>query len=100
MVSFVFLDLANVLFMHTNVQIYTNTYVHISVAFVLLQTTRHLFSLIFRGPSPGMRGKVLLPFEDNPLAKIGVRFDKAMQDGVDFGGLCDNGYGFFCNGDI
>lgn len=46
-----------------------------------------------------MRGKVLLPFEDNPLSKIGVRFDKLMQDGVDFGGLCDNGHGFFCNGD-
>ncbi|KAL8474600.1 hypothetical protein ACS0TY_031160 [Phlomoides rotata] len=54
-------------------------------------------SLIFRGPTPGMRGKVILPFEDNPLSKIGVRFDKPMQDGVDFGGLCDNGHGFFCN---
>ncbi|KAL1553960.1 hypothetical protein AAHA92_14573 [Salvia divinorum] len=54
-------------------------------------------SLIFRGPTPGMRGKVLLPFEDNPLSKIGVRFDKLMQDGVDFGGLCDKGQGFFCN---
>ncbi|CAA0827285.1 AAA-type ATPase family protein [Striga hermonthica] len=50
----------------------------------------------FRGPTPGMRGKVLLPFEDNPLSKIGVKFDKSMQDGLDFGGLCDNGYGFFC----
>ncbi|KAL6518000.1 hypothetical protein OROMI_033701 [Orobanche minor] len=49
------------------------------------------------GPTPGMRGKVLLPFEDNPLSKIGVRFDKPMQDGVDFGGLCDSGRGFFCN---
>ncbi|KAI3463628.1 hypothetical protein Pfo_020291 [Paulownia fortunei] len=54
-------------------------------------------SWIFRGPTPGMRGKVLLPFEDNPLSKIGIRFDKPMQDGVDFGGLCDNGHGFFCN---
>ncbi|XP_042002426.1 uncharacterized protein LOC121751692 [Salvia splendens] len=54
-------------------------------------------SLVFRGPTPGMRGKVLLPFEDNPLSKIGVRFDKLMQDGVDFGGLCDKGQGFFCN---
>ncbi|GER48570.1 AAA-type ATPase family protein [Striga asiatica] len=51
----------------------------------------------FRGPTPGMRGKVLLPFEDNPLSKIGVKFDKPMQDGLDFGGLCDNGHGFFCN---
>lgn len=47
-----------------------------------------------------MRGKVLLPFEDNPLSKIGVRFDKLMQDGVDFGGLCDKGQGFFCNGEF
>ncbi|XP_075489366.1 uncharacterized protein LOC142528218 isoform X3 [Primulina tabacum] len=53
--------------------------------------------LISRGPTPGMRGKVLLPFEDNPLSKIGVRFDKFILDGVDFGGLCDNGHGFFCH---
>ncbi|XP_051119433.1 uncharacterized protein LOC127243454 isoform X2 [Andrographis paniculata] len=52
-----------------------------------------------RGPTPGMRGKVFLPFEDNPVSKIGVRFDKPMQDGVDFGGICDNGHGFFCNAD-
>ncbi|KAL9170135.1 hypothetical protein ABFS82_04G124600 [Erythranthe guttata] len=52
-----------------------------------------------RGPTSGMRGKVLLPFEDNPVSKIGVRFDKPMQDGVDFGGLCDTGHGFFCNAD-
>ncbi|KAL3654959.1 hypothetical protein CASFOL_000745 [Castilleja foliolosa] len=56
-----------------------------------------LYSSSARGPTPGMRGKVLLPFEDNPLSKIGIRFDKSMQDGVDFGGLCDNGHGFFCN---
>ncbi|CAA0816548.1 AAA-type ATPase family protein, partial [Striga hermonthica] len=56
-----------------------------------------LYSSSTRGPTPGMRGKVLLPFEDNPLSKIGVKFDKPMQDGLDFGGLCDNGHGFFCN---
>ncbi|EPS62683.1 hypothetical protein M569_12104 [Genlisea aurea] len=56
-----------------------------------------LYSSSSRGPTPGMRGRVLLAFEDNPLSKIGVRFDKLMQDGVDFGGLCDTGYGFFCN---
>ncbi|KAL0441932.1 UNVERIFIED_CONTAM: Spastin [Sesamum radiatum] len=50
-----------------------------------------------RGPTIGLRGKVILAFEDNPLSKIGVRFDKPMPDGVDFGGLCDNGHGFFCN---
>ncbi|CAK9170296.1 unnamed protein product [Ilex paraguariensis] len=50
-----------------------------------------------RGPTFGARGKVILPFEDNPSSKIGVKFDKPVQDGVDFGGLCDRGYGFFCN---
>ncbi|XP_034672350.1 uncharacterized protein LOC117903945 isoform X2 [Vitis riparia] len=50
-----------------------------------------------RGPTFGIRGKVLLPFEDNPLSKIGVRFDKLITDGVDLGGLCEPGYGFFCN---
>ncbi|KAK4436871.1 Spastin [Sesamum alatum] len=50
-----------------------------------------------RGPTVGLRGKVILAFEENPLSKIGVRFDKPMPDGVDFGGLCDNGHGFFCN---
>lgn len=50
-----------------------------------------------RGPTFGTRGKVLLPFEDNPVSKIGVRFDKPIPDGVDFGGLCDAGHGFFCN---
>ncbi|KAG8388088.1 hypothetical protein BUALT_Bualt02G0088800 [Buddleja alternifolia] len=56
-----------------------------------------LYSSSARGPTSGLRGKVLLPFEDNPLSKIGVRFDKPIPDGVDFGGLCDNGHGFFCN---
>ncbi|KAL8111615.1 hypothetical protein AgCh_019367 [Apium graveolens] len=50
-----------------------------------------------RGPTFGSRGKVLLPFEDNPSSKIGVRFDKPVADGVDFAGLCDNGHGYFCN---
>ncbi|KAK6127604.1 hypothetical protein DH2020_038642 [Rehmannia glutinosa] len=50
-----------------------------------------------QGPNSWNARKVLLPFEDNPLSKIGVRFDKPLQDGVDFGGLCDNGHGFFCN---
>ncbi|CAI9757346.1 unnamed protein product [Fraxinus pennsylvanica] len=56
-----------------------------------------LYSSSARGPTPGMRGKVLLPFENNPASKIGVRFDKPIPEGVDFGGLCDNGQGFFCN---
>ncbi|XP_057972333.1 uncharacterized protein LOC131160549 isoform X2 [Malania oleifera] len=50
-----------------------------------------------RGPTQGMRGKVILPFEDNPSSKIGVRFDKPIIDGVDLGGLCEGGHGFFCN---
>ncbi|KAK3040635.1 hypothetical protein RJ639_026956 [Escallonia herrerae] len=50
-----------------------------------------------RGPAFGNRGKVLLAFEDNPSSKIGVRFDKPIPDGVDFGGICDEGHGFFCN---
>ncbi|GAB4860458.1 hypothetical protein Ancab_035618 [Ancistrocladus abbreviatus] len=50
-----------------------------------------------RGPSFGMRGKVLLPFEDNPLSKIGVRFDRAIPGGVDLGELCEMDHGFFCN---
>ena len=45
-----------------------------------------------------MRGKVILPFEDNPLSKIGVRFDKPIPGGVDLGNLSEAGHGFFCNG--
>lgn len=55
---------------------------------------------MIRGPTFGSRGKVLLPFEDNPSSKIGVRFDKPVADGVDFAGLCDNGHGYFCNGNF
>ncbi|KAK9278660.1 hypothetical protein L1049_028233 [Liquidambar formosana] len=50
-----------------------------------------------RGPTYGIRGKVSLPFEENPLSKIGVRFDKPIPDGVDLGGACEGGHGFFCN---
>lgn len=53
---------------------------------------------MYRGPSNGSRGKVALLFDDNPLSKIGVRFDKPIPDGVDLGGLCEGGQGFFCNG--
>nr|XP_043640008.1 uncharacterized protein LOC122611104 [Erigeron canadensis] len=56
----------------------------------------HPSSSTLRGPTPGARGRVLLPFEDNSLSKIGVKFDKQISDGVDFGGLCDGGYGYFC----
>ncbi|XP_044486985.1 uncharacterized protein LOC123212027 isoform X4 [Mangifera indica] len=50
-----------------------------------------------RGPPYGCRGKVALLFEENPLSKIGVKFDKPVLDGVDLGGLCEGGQGFFCN---
>ncbi|XP_027339693.1 uncharacterized protein LOC113853311 isoform X2 [Abrus precatorius] len=50
-----------------------------------------------RGPANGSRGKVVLLFDDNPLSKIGVRFDKPIPDGVDLGGACEVGQGFFCN---
>ncbi|KAK2648239.1 hypothetical protein Ddye_015728 [Dipteronia dyeriana] len=50
-----------------------------------------------RGPSYGIRGKVALIFEDNPLSKIGIKFDKHISDGVDLGGLCESGHGFFCH---
>ncbi|KAI7727421.1 hypothetical protein M8C21_020426, partial [Ambrosia artemisiifolia] len=50
-----------------------------------------------RGPTSGARGRVLLLFEDNPLSKIGVRFDKPVFDGVDLGVLCEGGFGYFCS---
>ncbi|XWS51393.1 hypothetical protein CRYUN_Cryun12cG0172700 [Craigia yunnanensis] len=50
-----------------------------------------------RGPPYGIRGKVVLLFEDNPFSKIGVRFDKPVPDGVDLGNMCEGGHGFFCN---
>ncbi|XP_022729759.1 uncharacterized protein LOC111284904 isoform X2 [Durio zibethinus] len=50
-----------------------------------------------RGPPYGVRGKVMLLFEDNPFSKIGVRFDKPIPDGVDLGNICEGGHGFFCN---
>ncbi|KAF5732210.1 hypothetical protein HS088_TW18G00901 [Tripterygium wilfordii] len=50
-----------------------------------------------RGPPYGIRGKVMLVFKDNPLSKVGVRFDKPIPDGVDLGGLCEVSHGFFCS---
>lgn len=54
----------------------------------------------FRGPSNGSRGRVVLVFEDNISAKIGVRFDKPVPGGVDFAGACESGHGFFCYGNF
>ncbi|KAE9610135.1 putative adenosinetriphosphatase [Lupinus albus] len=56
-----------------------------------------LYQTSSRGPPNGSRGKVVLIFDDNPLSKIGVRFDKPIPDGVDLGGACEGGQGFFCN---
>ncbi|KAF3436863.1 hypothetical protein FNV43_RR19616 [Rhamnella rubrinervis] len=50
-----------------------------------------------RGPPSGTRGKVMLLFEENPMSKVGVRFDKPIPDGVDLGGICEVSHGFFCN---
>ncbi|XP_047306937.1 uncharacterized protein LOC124910346 [Impatiens glandulifera] len=50
-----------------------------------------------RGPINGQKGKVVLPFEENPLSKIGVRFDIPVPGGVNLGSLCETGHGFFCN---
>ncbi|MFS8014295.1 putative transcription factor interactor and regulator FHA-SMAD family [Helianthus anomalus] len=52
-----------------------------------------------RGPTYGYKGKVLLPFEENGSSKIGVRFDKSVQEGNDLGGLCEEDHGFFCSAD-
>ncbi|XP_071738324.1 uncharacterized protein [Rutidosis leptorrhynchoides] len=52
-----------------------------------------------RGPTYGYKGKVLLAFEDNGSSKIGVRFDRSIQEGNDLGGICEEDHGFFCSAD-
>ncbi|XP_044502674.1 uncharacterized protein LOC123223545 isoform X2 [Mangifera indica] len=49
-----------------------------------------------RGPTVGLKGRVVLPFEENDSSKIGVRFDKTVIDGNNLGGFCEDHYGFFC----
>ncbi|GMI69426.1 hypothetical protein like AT1G02890 [Hibiscus trionum] len=49
-----------------------------------------------RGPTIGVRGKVVLAFEENGSSKIGVRFDRCIPEGNDLGGLCEEDHGFFC----
>ncbi|MBA0592613.1 hypothetical protein Gorai_009591, partial [Gossypium raimondii] len=44
----------------------------------------------------GVRGKVVLAFEENGSSKIGVRFDRSIPEGNDLGGLCEEDHGFFC----
>ncbi|KAL0302654.1 UNVERIFIED_CONTAM: hypothetical protein Scaly_3025300 [Sesamum calycinum] len=53
-----------------------------------------------RGPTYGYRGKVVLAFEENGSSKIGVRFDRAIPEGNDLGGLCEEDHGFFCAADL
>ncbi|KAK7349974.1 hypothetical protein VNO77_07933 [Canavalia gladiata] len=48
-----------------------------------------LYQTSSRGPTNGSRGKVVLILDDNPLSKIGMRFDKSIPDGVNLGGACD-----------
>ncbi|CAI8609753.1 unnamed protein product [Vicia faba] len=56
-----------------------------------------LYETSSRGPPNGSRGKIVLLFDDNPHSKIGVEFDELIHDGVDLGGACEVGRGFFCN---
>ncbi|CAN1802325.1 Outer mitochondrial transmembrane helix translocase [Linum perenne] len=74
-----------------------NTMLNLGMKF--RQTSGHLIfvNIICRGPPTGVRGKVILQFQDNPIAKVGVKFDKPVPDGVDLGGLCELGHGYFCN---
>ncbi|KAG6383745.1 hypothetical protein SASPL_156490 [Salvia splendens] len=50
-----------------------------------------------RSPLYGSRGKVVLVFEGNGYSKIGVRFNRAVPEGNDLGGLCEGDHGFFCS---
>uniref|UniRef100_J3NE05 Uncharacterized protein n=1 Tax=Oryza brachyantha TaxID=4533 RepID=J3NE05_ORYBR len=53
---------------------------------------------IYRGPTKGCQGRVMLTFENNISSKIGIRFDKQIPNGNDLGGLCEADHGFFCPG--
>lgn len=59
--------------------------------------TSYLFVFV-RGPAYGYKGKVLPPFEENGSSKIGVIFDRSVQEGNDLGGLCEEDHGFLCSG--
>jgi hypothetical protein len=56
-----------------------------------------VLNLSLRGPVFGSRGKVVLTFDGNPFSKIGVRFVEPIAGGVDLGGACEVGHGYFCN---
>ena len=55
-------------------------------------------SSLGRGPTIGLRGKVVLAFEGNDSSKIGVRFDRSIPEGNDLGGHCEEDRGFYCTG--
>jgi len=38
-------------------------------------------------PDFGSQGEICLPFEENRLSKVGVRFDKQIQGGNDLGAI-------------
>ncbi|KAF8721067.1 hypothetical protein HU200_023482 [Digitaria exilis] len=55
--------------------------------------------IILDGQSPpdfGSQGEICLPFEENRLSKIGVRFDKQIPGANDLGGNCEVDHGLFC----
>ncbi|XXG79265.1 hypothetical protein AAC387_Pa09g0372 [Persea americana] len=52
-----------------------------------------------RGPNYGYRGKILA-IKDNGSRKVGVRFDKAIPEGNNLGGLCEEDHGYLCSVDL
>jgi hypothetical protein len=54
--------------------------------------------LIYSPPEIGSPGEICLPFEENRLSKVGVRFDEQIPGGIDLGGNCEVDHGLFCSG--
>jgi SpoVK/Ycf46/Vps4 family AAA+-type ATPase len=50
-----------------------------------------------KGPEPGMLGEVAVTFEEENRSTVGVKFDRAVPGGISFGGVCDEGFGYFCS---
>ncbi|KAI3975280.1 hypothetical protein MKX01_033520 [Papaver californicum] len=54
-----------------------------------------------RGPAYGYRGKVFVPSaQESGSHKVGVRFDRIIQEGNDLAGLCEADHGFYCCADL
>ncbi len=49
-----------------------------------------------KGPSAGMVGEIVVTFDEENRGTVGVRFDDSVPGGVSFGGICEEGYGYFC----